>query len=73
MRYLTSSSRMTFLTAHSSSLDIYIQNTSPGADKESNWLPAPQDGFNLVLRMYLPQPQVLNGTWQSPLVQPAAG
>jgi hypothetical protein len=55
------------------SLDIYIQNANPGADKESNWLPAPQDGFNLVLRMYLPQPQVLNGTWQLPLVQPAAG
>ena len=55
------------------SLDIYIQNASPGADKESNWLPAPQDGFNLVLRMYLPEPQALNGTWQLPLVQRTAG
>ena len=24
------------------SLDIYMQNGSPGTDKESNWLPAPQ-------------------------------
>jgi hypothetical protein len=55
------------------SLDIYIQNANPGADKESNWLPAPQGGFNLVLRMYLPQPQVLNGTWQYPTIQPTAG
>ena len=55
------------------SLDIYIQNASPGADKESNWLPAPQSGFNLVLRMYLPEPQALNGTWQLPLVQRTAG
>jgi hypothetical protein len=55
------------------SLDIYIQNANPGADKESNWLPAPEDGFNLVLRMYLPQPPVLNGTWQLPLVQRTAG
>ena len=55
------------------SLDIYIHNANPGADKESNWLPAPQGGFNLVLSMYLPQPQVLNGTWQPPLVQPTAG
>jgi len=55
------------------SLDIYIQNASPGADKESNWLSAPQGGFNLVMRMYLPQPQVLNGTWQYPTIQPTAG
>jgi hypothetical protein len=51
------------------SVDIYIQNASPGADKESNWLPAPEGSFNMVLRTYLPQSQVLNGTWQLPLVQ----
>jgi hypothetical protein len=51
------------------SLDLYIQNQNPGADKESNWLPAPADSFNLVMRLYLPQPQVLNGTWPYPLVQ----
>jgi hypothetical protein len=51
------------------SLDLYIQNQSPGPDKESNWLPAPADSFNLVMRTYLPQPQVLNGTWQPPGVQ----
>jgi hypothetical protein len=55
------------------SLDIYIQNANPGTDKESNWLPAPQGSFNLVLRMYLPQPPVLNGTWQYPTIQPTAG
>jgi hypothetical protein len=48
------------------SLDLYVQNQSPGPDKESNWLPAPTDSFNMVLRAYLPQPQVLNGTWQPP-------
>jgi hypothetical protein len=51
------------------SLDIYIQNASPGADKESNWLPAPEGSFNMVMRLYLPQPQALNGTWQLPEVQ----
>jgi hypothetical protein len=56
-----------------SSLDIYLQNASPGADKESNWLPAPQGGFNLILRMYLSQPQVLNGTWQYPTIQRTTG
>jgi hypothetical protein len=33
------------------SLNIYIQNASPSPDKESNWLPAPSGGFNLMLRM----------------------
>jgi hypothetical protein len=51
------------------SLDLYIQNQSPGPDKESNWLPAPVDSFNLFIRTYLPQPQVLNGTWQPPGVE----
>jgi hypothetical protein len=51
------------------SVDIYIQKTSPGTDKESNWLPAPEGSFNMVLRLYLPQPQALNGTWQLPEVQ----
>src|SRR5262249_30434236 len=29
------------------SLTLYIQRESPGSDKESNWLPAPNDQFNL--------------------------
>jgi hypothetical protein len=55
------------------SLDLYIQNQSPGPDKESNWLPAPAGSFNLILRTYLPQPQVLNGTWIPPGVEVATG
>jgi hypothetical protein len=51
------------------SLDIHIQNASPGADKESNWLPSAEGTFTMVLRMYLPQLQALNGTWQLPVVQ----
>ena len=55
------------------SLDIYVQNASPGKDKESNWLPAPtppvSDTFKLILRMYLPQTQILNGTWPYPTLQ----
>jgi hypothetical protein len=52
------------------SLDIYIQNASPGKDKESNWLPSPPQGaFNFLMRLYLPQAQALNGTWSPPPVQ----
>lgn len=45
---------------------FYIQNESPGADKEANWLPAPKGPFALVLRLYWPKPDALNGTWKAP-------
>jgi hypothetical protein len=53
------------------SLDIYIQNESPGADKESNWLPAPKDEFNLALRLYSPKREALDGPWTPPPVKQA--
>ena len=34
------------------SIDIYIQKDNPGADKQSNWLPAPAGSFNLTMRLY---------------------
>lgn len=49
------------------SLDIYIQRESPGAGKESNWLPAPANGpFTMNLRLYWPEPAVLDGRWLAP-------
>jgi DNA sulfur modification protein DndE len=36
------------------SITIYIQNKSPGKDKESNWLPANNGPFYLILRSYAP-------------------
>ena len=50
-------------------LTIYVQKDSPGADKESNWLPTPQDGrFLMFLRAYLPGDDLLRQTWQPPLI-----
>ncbi|KAA0971209.1 DUF1254 domain-containing protein [Aureimonas fodinaquatilis] len=48
---------------------IYIQAESPGADLQSNWLPAPEGPFMLALRYYLPQASLIDGTWKSPLVE----
>lgn len=51
------------------SLDIYIQHDSPGAEKEANWLPAPREPFNLVLRLYSPEKSVIDGSWVPPAVE----
>jgi hypothetical protein len=45
---------------------FYLQNSSPGRDKESNWLPAPKGPFVVVLRLYWPKPDALNGVWKAP-------
>jgi hypothetical protein len=50
------------------SLDIYLQNESPGKDKEANWLPAPRQAFNLTMRLYGPKSAVLTGKWSPPAV-----
>jgi hypothetical protein len=54
------------------SLDIYIQQDSPGKEQEANWLPAPQGKFILMMRLYWPKesdPSIIDGTWQPPGVQ----
>ncbi len=47
---------------------LYVQHESPGADKEQNWLPVPQDKFNLTFRCYQPEPAILNFTYKAPPV-----
>lgn len=48
------------------SVDIYIENASPGADQASNWLPAPKAPFNLILRVYWPKQDLIDGRWNPP-------
>ncbi len=52
------------------SLDIYIQHKRPDSGI-SNWLPAPQEEFNVVLRMYLPKDSFINGEWIVPPLEKA--
>jgi len=48
------------------SLTLYFQNTSPGADKETNWVPTPTDEFSLYIRAYWPKAEILDGRWTPP-------
>lgn len=49
---------------------FYIQNESPGKDKEANWLPAPKDGFYMVMRLYGPSEAAQDGVWKAPRPTP---
>jgi hypothetical protein len=47
-------------------LTIYVQNESPGKDKQSNWLPSPKGPFAMYMRLYWPGPAALDGSWKQP-------
>ena len=69
-RYLLNSPMLdSFQYGADGSLTFYVQRDSPGADKEANWLPAPDGPFYCIMRLYMPKPEVLNGTWKQPLLQ----
>ena len=59
------------------SLTLRVQKNSPGADNESNWLPAPDGPIYMVMRLYWPKtepPSILppgEGTWSPPKIQVA--
>ncbi|WP_439924482.1 DUF1254 domain-containing protein [Nitrobacter sp. JJSN] len=78
-RYLINSPMLSDMQKNADgSLTLYIQKDSPGADKESNWLPAPNDEIYLVMRLYWPKttaPSILpagEGSWQPPAIVRAA-
>jgi hypothetical protein len=69
-RYLINSPMLPDLKKDANgNITLYIQNESPGKDKESNWLPAPTGPFQVVLRLYWPKPAALDGTWKQPAME----
>ncbi|MFN8483401.1 MAG: DUF1254 domain-containing protein [Anaerolineae bacterium] len=48
------------------STTFFFQADSPGADKESNWLPTGNAAWFPVLRLYMPHPEIVNATWECP-------
>lgn len=49
-------------------MTIYVQPESPGKDKESNWLPAPNGPFVMFMRYYWPKQELLDDQWKTPAV-----
>jgi hypothetical protein len=51
------------------SLTLYAGTKSPGSDKDSKWLPAPEGHFSLYIRGYWGQAPILDGSWKPPVVR----
>ena len=52
-------------------LTICLQPGSPGKEREANWLPtSAEHPWFVILRMYLPQPAVIEAKWECPGITP---
>ncbi len=67
-RYSIGSTTDGLKTDADGSITIYIQHENPGADTQSNWLPAPADAFNLTMRLYGAESPILDGSYRLPAV-----
>lgn len=69
-RYLINSSMLSDLKAdQNGEIIIYMQHKSPGEELESNWLPAPGGPMGVVMRLYLPKAEALDGRWVPPVIE----
>ncbi|GAA4143548.1 DUF1254 domain-containing protein [Leifsonia shinshuensis] len=48
------------------SLDLYYGPTDPGGARTANWLPAPAGPLRIIMRLYSPRPEALDGRWNPP-------
>jgi hypothetical protein len=69
-RWLLNSTMMDdFVFNKDGSLTFFIQHAPPLEHPslvKSNWLPAPEGNFELILRCFAPKPAVWDGTWRVP-------
>ena len=68
-RYSLGTKNKTLQPNADGSLTLYAGATSPGKEKESNWLPAPEGTFSLYIRAYAGKQAILDGTWKPPTIE----
>jgi len=68
-RYSVGTKNKSMKLGDDGSLTVYVQNNSPGPEKEANWLPAPNDEFSLYIRAYWPKSEITEGKWVPPQIQ----
>ncbi len=60
--------RDSLMTNEDGSVNILIQHAQP-EEKISNWLPSPAGPFAVTMRLYLPKPEFLDGSWKLPPIE----
>jgi hypothetical protein len=66
-RYLINSAMLPQLKKDADGgVTLLVQHESPGKDLEANWLPAPKGPFSLIMRLYWPKAEALEGKWTPP-------
>jgi hypothetical protein len=69
-RYLLNSPMISQFTRDADGgITLFVQNQSPGKEKEANWLPAPNGPFVVVMRLYWPKDEALSGDWTAPAMK----
>ncbi|MGY6269770.1 DUF1254 domain-containing protein [Achromobacter denitrificans] len=68
-RYSLGTKNKNLVRGPDGSLTIYIGPTSPGKDKEANWLPSPSEPISLYIRAYWGEKGILDGSWKPPVVK----
>jgi hypothetical protein len=48
---------------------VNVAPAQPTTNKEANWLPSPKGPFWVVLRLYVPKPEALEGKWIAPPIK----
>jgi hypothetical protein len=72
-RYLLNSAMLNdFKRDADGGLTLIVQTETPGKDSEAHWLPAPKGPFSMIMRLYWPKPEALDGRWKAPVVRNAS-
>lgn len=67
-RYKVGTDTQDLKIAADGSITIAVQNEEPAESPDINWLPAPQGDFYVMLRLYQPSDEILDGGYQLPQV-----
>ncbi|MGA5463858.1 DUF1254 domain-containing protein [Mycobacterium sp. NPDC050041] len=66
-RYLINSPMLPELVADADGgYTLHLRHTPPRDTEQANWLPTPKGPFRIILRLYWPQPEALDGRWTAP-------
>lgn len=68
-RYKVGTDTKGLVRAADGSVTIPVQAEAPDGAAAANWLPSPKGTFYLLLRLYQPKAEVLNGSYQLPQVR----